>query len=430
MYRETINELVKWKESENRKPLLLEGARQVGKTWLLKEFGSKHFPDYVYINCDNNPLLENLFIDYNIERIIRLIGAAYEKNITKQTLIIFDEIQESPKALTAFKYFNESSDYYIAGAGSLLGLINHSGTGFPVGNVHIINLYPLSFNEFLCAIDKEKLNEEIRRHDWEHINIFKETLIDCLRQYYYVGGMPEVINEYVRSKNFVSVRNIQNSILKSYEFDISKHAPKSIMPKINLIWNSIYSQLSKENKKFIYGALKSGARSKDYENALLWLKEAGLIYKVHRVNKLEKPIKFYEDLSAFKLFCLDLGLLGAMNNTSPSDVMIDNKIFSEYKGAFAEQYVCQEFVANKNTLPNYYTNKNSTLEIDFITENNMVELIEVKAEINLKAKSMTATLKSNSNTTGIRFSMADYKEQERLVNVPLYVCGEWLKSNL
>lgn len=428
MYREKFNELVKWKNSPNRKPLILEGARQVGKTWLLKKFGEEYFGDYVYVNCDNNPLLEDLFIDYDFKRIIRILEAAYEKQINDDTLIIFDEIQQAPKALTSLKYFNENTNYYVAAAGSLLGLINHFGTGFPVGNVEMLNLYPLNFCEFLCAIGKQKLCDEIKRHDWNNLGVFKDILIECLRQYYYVGGMPAVVNKYISTDNLFEVRAEQNNILKSFEFDISKHAPKSIMPKINLIWTSIYSQLSKENKKFIYGALKTGARSKEYETALLWLQEAGLIYKVYKVSKLEKPIKFYQNISAFKLFCLDLGLLGAMSNTSPKDVLINNNIFSEYKGAFAEQYVCQEFIANKGYAPSYYTNKNSTLEIDFVFESDYVSLIEVKAEINLKSKSLKSAMSSNSQTRGIRFSMNNYKVQDHIINVPLYVCGEWLLS--
>ena len=436
MKRLLISKLKEWKNSKNRKPLIIEGARQVGKTWLLKEFGNEEFENCVYINCDNNPQIEDIFIDYDIQRIIRNISAfANSKIVAGKTLIIFDEIQESPKALTSLKYFCEgASEYHVAAAGSLLGLMDHQGSGFPVGKVDSLNLYPLSFIEFLLALGKDVLVEQIQEHKWSELNALSSQLIELLRQYYYVGGMPAVVLSYIEDNDILKVRSLQNQILQDYEKDISKHTSVKDMPKISMVWNSIPSQLAKENKKFIYGAVKAGSRAKDFENAIQWLINAGLVYKVNRVKKIEMPLKFYEDFDCFKLFINDLGLLGAMTEAPAREILVGNNSFSSYKGSFAEQYVAQQFfsaiVTGGSSLKNlyYYTNENSTMEIDFIMQTDKVYPIEVKAEENLRAKSLSTVLKQNENLTGIRFSMANYREQEKMVNVPLALVEEYFKT--
>ena len=428
--------LREWKASRSRKPLLIEGARQVGKTWLLKQFGKSEYENCAYINCDNNPQLENVFADYNIERIIRNLSALADTKINPETsLIIFDEIQEFPKALTALKYFCEDAPrYHVAVAGSLLGLIDHHGSGFPVGKIDSLNLYPLSFMEFLLALGKDILVEQIREHRWQELNALNHQLTEFLRQYYFTGGMPTVVLSYIEEQDLQKARAIQNQILSDYMMDISKHAPKNEIPKINLVWKSIPSQLAKENKKFIYGAIKSGGRAKDFENAIQWLISAGVIHKVSRVKKLEQPLKFYEDFGCFKLFINDLGLLGAMAETPAAEILVGNNAFSTYKGSFTEQYVAQEFysalatggTSGRNLY--YYTNENSTLEIDFAMQGATLYPMEVKAEENLKAKSLSTVLKANEALFGIRFSMADYKEQKQMANVPLALAEEFLRS--
>lgn len=436
MVRLLYSDLIEWKNSKDRKPLIIEGARQVGKTWLLKEFGENEFENYVYITCDNNPQLEDIFIDYDVQRIIRNLSAISNIKIEPgKTLIIFDEIQEFPKALTSLKYFCEqASDYHVTVAGSLLGLMDHHGTGFPVGKVDSLNLYPLSFVEFLLAAGKNILVEQIRDHKWAELNALSSQLIELLRQYYYVGGMPGVVLSYIEDSDIQKVRSIQKQILQDYEKDISKHAPAKDIPKINMVWNSIPSQLAKENKKFIYGAVKPGSRAKDFENAIQWLINAGLVYKVNRVKKIEMPLKFYEDFDCFKLFVNDLGLLGAITEAPASEILVGNNSFSSYKGSFTEQYVAQQFynaivkggASSKNLY--YYTNENSTMEIDFVMQTEKVYPIEVKAEVNLKAKSLSSVLKQNENLTGVRFSMANYKEQEKMVNVPLALAEEYFRT--
>ena len=435
MERFLYSQLKKWKASRDRKPLILEGARQVGKTWLLKQFAKSEYDNFVYINCDNNPQLENIFIDYDVKRIIRNISAISKETIESgKTLIIFDEVQEFPKALTSLKYFCENSpDIHIAAAGSLLGLLDHQGTGFPVGKVDSLFLYPLSFMEFLLALGNDILVEQIRSHNWEELNALNFHLTELLRQYYFVGGMPRAVLSYVEEQNLQKVRTIQNQILFDYMNDISKHAPKTEIPKISLVWNSIPSQLAKENKKFIYGTIKKGGRAKEFENAICWLINAGIVYKIHRAKKLELPLKFYEDFDCFKLFVNDLGLLGAMTQSPASEILVGNNAFSSYKGSFTEQYVAQQFYSANSgdvNLQNlfYYTNENSTMEIDFAFQSDRVYPVEVKAEQNLKAKSLSTVLKNNESLFGVRFSMADYKEQNQMVNVPLPLAEEYLRD--
>jgi len=427
MERTAYQKLLEWKGKKNRKPLILNGARQVGKTWLLKEFGSKEFETLAYINCDDTPEMKVSFSDFDTERLIRVFSSVSGIEIQPQkTLIILDEVQEVPLALTSLKYFCENaSEYYIAVAGSLLGIGLHEGTGFPVGKVDEINLYPLSFEEFCKALGRTRLVEQVREHRWDELSSLSHTFIELLRQYYYVGGMPAVVKDYCENQNLQTVRDIQNQILADYKRDFSKHVPKNILPKVNIVWDSIPSQLAKENKKFVYSAIKRGGRAKEFENAIQWLMDAGLIYKVLRVTKIEKPLKFYEDFAAFKLFVVDLGLLGAMVQVSAKDVLVNNKAFTEYKGSFTEQYVLQELVTlNKNVY--YYSKENSTLEIDFIIQNDDVYPIEVKAEENLRSKSLQSVYDSNPDLKPCRFSMANYRQQDWLTNVPLYLVREWI----
>ena len=426
MKRSIYKDLLRWKESPDRKPLVLEGARQVGKTWILKEFGSNEYKNVAYVNCDNNPLLEELFIDFDIDRIIRALSAITEISISENdTLIVIDEIQELPKGLTALKYFAESErKYHVAVAGSLLGLQIHEGTGFPVGKVDELYIHPMSFQEFLMALDKNIMVSQINEHSWKETIPLHEKFVELLRQYYYTGGMPEVVKCYVETGDLAKVRSLQNTILKGYMHDISKHAPKEEVNRIHAVWESLPSQLAKENKKFIYGALKKGARAKEYEKAIQWLIDSGLIMKVNKVNQTTLPLKFYEDYSAFKLFALDLGLLGAMSDVPAKEILVGSNIFSEYKGAFTEQFVAQQLYFENHKLF-YYTNENSTLEIDFVLQKEDVYLLEVKAELNVHSKSLKTVLDKNINLKGIRFSMLTYRIQERIENIPLYLCDTW-----
>lgn len=429
MERNVYHDLLLWKNKKNRKPLILNGARQVGKTWILKEFGSNEYESFAYINCDDTPEIKTAFSDFETSRLIRFFSALTGVDIKpEKTLIVLDEVQEIPLALTSLKYFCENApEYHIAVAGSLLGIRLHEGTGFPVGKVDEINLYPLSFEEFCNALGMSILMNQVKEHRWNELCLMSHTFIELLRQYYYVGGMPAVVKDYCENKSLPAVRNIQNQILADYKRDFSKHVPKDIIPKVNIVWESIPSQLAKENKKFIYNAIKNGSRAKDFENAIQCLIDAGLVYKVLRVKKIEKPLKFYEDFDAFKLFVLDLGLLGAMVQVAAKDVLVNGKAFTEYKGSFTEQYVLQELITlNKNLY--YYSKENSSLEIDFIMQKKDLYPIEVKAEENLRSKSLKTVFDSNPSLKPCRFSMSAYKEQEWLTNVPLYFVREWMKE--
>ncbi len=429
MKRLAYEKLVEWKKSKNRKPLILNGARQVGKTWLLKEFGSREYESIAYINCDEVSDIKDAFTDFNTDRLVRVFSALSGVVIKPETtLIILDEIQEVPIGLTSLKYFCENApEYHIAVAGSLLGIGLHQGTGFPVGKVDEVNLYPFSFKEFLLAMGKDILVDNIEAHRWDECSTLSTTYIDLLRQYYYVGGMPAVVKSYMEEQDIFLVRSIQKQILADYRRDFSKHVPSEILPKVNMVWDSIPAQLAKENKKFVYSAVKKGGRAKEFENAIQWLIDAGLVYKVLRISKVDKPLKFYEDIDAFKLFVLDLGLLGAMAEVDAKDVLVNNTAFTEYKGAFTEQYVLQELeVLEKKVY--YHSKERSELEIDFVIQKYNVYPIEVKAEENLRAKSLKTIYDSNNSLKPVRFSMADYREQEWMVNVPLYLAGEWIEA--
>ena len=429
MKRLAYEKLVEWKKRKNRKPLILNGARQVGKTWLLKEFGSREYESIAYINCDEVSDIKDAFTDFNTDRLVRVFSALSGVVIKPETtLIILDEIQEVPIGLTSLKYFCENApEYHIAVAGSLLGIGLHQGTGFPVGKVDEVNLYPFSFKEFLLAMGKDILVDNIEAHRWDECSTLSTTYIDLLRQYYYVGGMPAVVKSYMEEQDIFLVRSIQKQILADYRRDFSKHVPSEILPKVNMVWDSIPAQLAKENKKFVYSAVKKGGRAKEFENAIQWLIDAGLVYKVLRISKVDKPLKFYEDIDAFKLFVLDLGLLGALSEVDAKDVLVNNTAFTEYKGAFTEQYVLQELEALEKKVY-YHSKERSELEIDFVIQKYNVYPIEVKAEENLRAKSLKTIYDSNNSLKPIRFSMADYREQEWMVNVPLYLAGEWIEA--
>ena len=428
MYRIAIEKLYQWKESKRRKPLIIEGARQVGKTWLMKEFGEKAYQDTIYINFDSNSRMSELFSeDLNVDRLIMGIELYAGKKIDPDhTLLIFDEVQEVPKALSSLKYFYENApQYHIVCAGSLLGIALHGGTSFPVGKVDFLNLYPLSFKEFLMATTGERFAELLENQDYQMVNAFKQTFIDALKQYYFVGGMPEAVESFVEEKDFNEVREIQKRILSAYEQDFSKHAPIEIVPKIRMVWNSIPSQLAKENKKFIYGLVREGGRAKEYETAIMWLCDCGLIHKVSRVNAAGLPVKAYEDLKAFKMFLVDVGLLGCMTGLRQRTLLDGNELFTEFKGALTEQYVCQQLKTIQDLDIYYYTNDRGSCEVDFVVDTGEeIVPLEVKAEVNLKAKSLKNYHEKYNPPISIRTSMADYKKEDWIVNLPLYAIEE------
>ena len=423
MERSIYSSLKKWKESPTRKPLILQGARQVGKTYILKEFGAREYSEVVYINCDDNNDMQNMFVDYDVDRIIRSLSAISGVSIKPSTtLLILDEIQEVERGLASLKYFCEKApEYHVAVAGSLLGITLHEGTSFPVGKVDMLYMYPMDFEEFLLAMGKELLVELLRSNSWATLTPLRGMLTELLRQYYFVGGMPEAVKAYVERGDIWEVRSIHSKIIDAYRNDMSKHVPMQQVQRINMVWNSIPSQLARDNKKFIYGALRKGARANDFEIAIQWLVDSGLVHKVHRISKPVVPLKFYEDMASFKLFLLDCGLLGALSETPPEQILIGDNVFEEYKGAFTENYVLQQLKSLPRTFVYYYSNDNSTLEIDFVVQHEAhVIPIEVKAEENLRAKSLRQFVTDNSGLHGVRFSMSDYREQDWLTNVPLW----------
>lgn len=424
MYRIAIEKLYKWKNSKRRKPLIIEGARQVGKTWLMKEFGKQAYADTVYINFDSNSRMADLFsADLDTDRLIMGLELYAGRKINPEnTLLIFDEVQEVPRALASLKYFYENApQYHIVCAGSLLGIALHQGTSFPVGKVDFLKLYPLSFSEFLMATGNERFAELLKNQDYEMITSFKQTYIDTLKHYYFVGGMPEAVQSFAESKDFNEVRAIQKRILAAYEQDFSKHAPNEIVPKIRMLWNSIPSQLARENKKFIYGLVREGGRAREYETAIMWLSDCGLVHKVSRVNAAGIPLKAYEDLKAFKLFIVDVGLLGCMTGLRQRTLLDGDDLFVEFKGALTEQYVCQQLKTIEDLGVYYYTNDRGSCEIDFVVDNGeQIVPIEVKAETNLRAKSLKTYRERFEPELSVRTSMADYKKEDWLLNLPLY----------
>lgn len=421
-----MQQLYDWKEKTTRKPLIVRGARQVGKTWLMKEFASSAYRQFAYINFEDNEVMKDVFQkDFDVERILMAIQLVTGIVVDTETLIIFDEIQEAPRGLTALKYFQEKApQYHVVAAGSLLGIAMHSNDSFPVGKVDFMDLYPLSFSEFLEAVGQEAFARLLAKKDWGLIAAFRSKLIDLLKQYYYVGGMPEVVNAFINHKDYAEVRQLQQTILDSYDRDFSKHAPIAEVPRIRMIWRSVPAQLAKENKKFIYGVVKEGARAKDFELAIEWLIDAGLIYKVSRVKKAGIPLSAYEDFSAFKLFLLDTGLMGAMSGLPPQALLEGNVLFSDYKGAITEQYVLQQLKSVKGLSIYYWSSDTSRGELDFLLQKDVSVIpVEVKAEENLQSKSLRFFVEKNAGLHGVRFSMSDYREQEWMINYPLYSVG-------
>ena len=431
MERLLLRKMEKWKNKKNRKPLIIQGARQVGKTWIMKEFGHRFFQNVVYINFDNNERMKHVFeADYDIERIISALKIEHGKSIkAEDTLLIFDEIQEVPKALTSLKYFCENApEYAIVAAGSLLGVAMHQGTSFPVGKVDFMHLYPLNFYEFLLAIGENGLAELMDKQDFELINSFSSKYTDLLRKYYYVGGMPEAVQCYIDADDMQEVRNIQKELLVYYENDFSKHAPKETVPRIQMVWNSIPAQLAKENRKFIYGIVREGARAKDFELAIQWLEDCGLVHKCYRVTKPGMPLISYMEMSNFKLFMLDVGLLAAKGNIPAKILLEGNRIFEEFKGALTEQFVAQEMCAAELELY-YYSTENSVGEIDFMLQQGCYCIpVEVKAEENLRARSLRAFCDKYHPEIAIRTSMSNYREQDWMCNVPLYAFVSYVKN--
>lgn len=424
MERFAMEKLIKWKNSKYRKPMIIRGARQVGKTWLIKEFGKQEFDKVAYINFDQNTRMKGVFEgDLNIERLILALSAETGVSINaNDTLIIFDEVQEVPRALTSLKYFNENApEYAIVAAGSLLGVALHQGTSFPVGKVDFLDLYPLNYKEFLLALGEERFANLLDSDDISMITTFKQKYIERLKEYYFIGGMPEVVNDFVRNKDFNKVREIQNNLLNYYQQDFSKHAPNILVPRLNMVWNSIPMQLAKENKKFIYGQLREGARAKDFELAIQWLEDCGLIHKVERISKPGLPLKAYMDLSAFKIYLSDVGLLSAMGELSVQAIVDGNRIFTEFKGALTEQFVLQQLISQLGLHAYYYSAEKSRGEVDFMVQGNSTIIpIEVKAEENLQAKSLKAFVEKYNPKYAVRTSMSDYREESWLINIPLY----------
>jgi len=424
MKRDKLTELVLWKENERRKPLVLRGARQTGKTWLLKEFGKTHFREFVYVNFEEASNLQSIFkSDFDITRIITALQIYSQIVISAEdTLIIFDEIQSAENGIASLKYFYEyAPQYYLIAAGSLLGIGLHSKVSFPVGKVDLMDLRPMTFSEFLMALKEDGLAETIRKKDWVTLSLFHNKLVEYLKYYLYVGGMPEVVQVFSETRDWEQVRKVQTQIHNSYEADFSKHTPKEIVPRVRMVWQSIPAQLAKENKKFVYGVIRGGARAKDFEIAIQWLVDCGLVIKIHRVSKPGMPLIAYQDLSVFKLFLVDVGLLGAMAGIHISVLLNGNDVFTEFKGALTEQYVMQQLRIESNRYIGYWTNERSTSEVDFIVqENGAVFPIEVKSGVNLRAKSFRLFCEKYTPERAVRAALTPYGEEDWMTNIPLY----------
>lgn len=431
MKRKLYEDLIKWKDSKNRKPLILEGARQVGKTWLLKEFGKKEYKNMVYVNCSDNSFAKELFKeDLLPQRIIRDLEAYSAERIKEEkTLIFFDEIQESPYGITSLKYFCEKApQYHVVVAGSLLGVTHRPGESYPVGKVDLLRLHPMTFEEFLWAKEEIPLSEAIHNCEWDVVEATKSKCQNLLREYYFVGGMPEAVLAFVSRGHLIDIRTIQHNILQTYMNDMAKHAGKDT-ERVRMVWQSIPGQMAKENKKFIYGAVKKGGRAKDFETAIQWLVDAGLVYKIHKCKTPIAPLKFYEDFDAFKLYMLDVGLLGALSQTDALQILTSNNIFSSYKGAFTENYVLEQLIVNQRLPIYYYSKDNSQVEVDFLIQaGGKVIPMEVKAEENVKSKSLAQFVKEDfapMMMKGVRFSMKGYIDQTWMENIPLYCAGTY-----
>lgn len=428
MYRMAMNALLQWKEKTNRKPLIIMGARQVGKTWLMKEFGRTHYDKTAYISFYNNKRMDDVFqSDFDINRIIMNLNIESGVTITPgDTLIILDEIQDSPKVLESLKYFcEEAPQYHVVAAGSLLGVAIHEGVSYPVGKVDLLDLYPLNFREFLYAVDEQSLVEALATKDYTLIDNFSDKYLFWLKNYYYVGGMPAVVDEFRQNKDYAEVRQIQHDIIRQYEGDFGKHVDARTLPKIRLVWDSVPMQLAKENKKFFFGQIKKGARSSEYEIAIQWLVDCGLVYKVNRVNEPNMPLKAYKSMNAYKLFVLDVGLLGAMSDLEVESILEGNDIFIEFKGALTEQYVLQQMISDTRYTPYYFGTEKATFEQDFLIQKgkNIIP-IEVKSSDNIRSQSLKAYCDKYKPDKAVRFSTLKYIDQGWMENIPLYaVCN-------
>jgi predicted AAA+ superfamily ATPase len=423
MKRNAMQELIEWKERKGRMPLLILGARQVGKTWLMKKFGEENFNQVVYFSMDQNPQLRETFeLDFDVERILNTLQLISNTRIDENTLIIFDKIQEIPLAIQSLKYFQENRpELAIVAAGSLLGVALHEGVSFPVGKIELMRLYPLSFLEFLDAIGESRFADLVRKADFETIGIFRDKFERLLKEYFYIGGMPQAVQAFLDDRNFDEVRRIQNNIIQLYEYDLSKHTSGILSERLRLVYESIPSQLGKENKKFVFGNIRSGARSKDYEDAIQWLVDCGLAYRVRRISKPGLPIKAYADLQAFKLYVHDIGLLSAMVNLDVKTIVEGSSIFEEFKGSLTEQYVLSELISELKIEPFYYSAERSTGEVDFVVQiSGEVVPIEVKAEENLRAKSLKAYVEKFKPQIAVRTSLSNFHEEDWLINIPLY----------
>lgn len=425
MERTVYHKLLAWKDASDRKPLILLGARQVGKTYILKELGYREFQNLVYVNCHNNTFADTLFRDFDIQRIVHAIEINYEVKIEPgRTLLFFDEIQEVPDGIASLKYFCENlRSLHVVAAGSLLGLALGEDESFPVGKVNTIKMYPMTFTEFLLALNRPQLRDAILSADWPLLHTLHHLLIEMLRQYYFVGGMPEAVSKWAETSDPKAVRQVQNDILQTYYFDFGKHG-KTMIHRIRQVWDCIPAQLAKENKKFIFGAIKKGARATDYEAAIQWLVDAGLIYKVHRVSTPRYPLKFYKDNDAFKIYLLDCGLLALLSDSRPQDMLLGDNAFTEFKGAYTENYYLQELVGIGDIPSYYYSKDNSKLEIEFLAQyDGQVFPCEVKAEENVKAKSLRTFVTNEFpelSLHGLRFSMLPYVNQQWMENIPLF----------
>lgn len=428
MYRSAINELLQWKHKDNRKPLIIMGARQVGKTWLMKEFGRTNYDKVAYISFYNNQRMDDVFQnDFDIKRIIMNLNIEAGVTITPEdTLIILDEIQDSPKVLESLKYFcEEAPQYHVVAAGSLLGVAIHEGVSYPVGKVDLLDLYPLNFREFLYAVEEQGLADALETKDYTLIDNFSDKYLFWLKNYYYTGGMPAVVDAFRMHKDYAEVRQIQRDIVRQYEGDFGKHIDSHTLPRIRLIWDSIPMQLAKENKKFFFGQIKKGARSSEYELAIQWLVDCGLVYKVNRVNEPNMPLKAYKSMNAYKLFLLDVGLLGALSELEAESILDGNDIFVEFKGALTEQYVLQQLISDTKYTPYYYGTEKATFEQDFLVQRgkNIVP-IEVKAGDNIRSQSLKAYCDKFHPDKAVRFSTLKYIDQGWMENIPLYaVCN-------
>ncbi|HCJ09280.1 MAG TPA: ATPase [Lachnospiraceae bacterium] len=428
MQRFAMNQLLRWKDKDNRKPLVIMGARQVGKTWLMKEFGRTCYKKVAYISFYNNSRMNQVFqMDFDVERILMNLNIEAGVTITPEdTLIVLDEIQNSPKALESLKYFcEEAPQYHIVAAGSLLGVAIHEGVSYPVGKVDLLDLYPLNFREFLCAMGENALSDALATKDYTIIDNFSEKYLFWMKNYYYVGGMPGVVEEFRVHKDYNEVRQIQSDIVRQYEGDFGKHIDVKTLPRIRMVWDSIPIQLAKENKKFFFGQIKKGARSSDYEIAIQWLIDCGLIYKVNRVNEPHMPLKAYRSMNAYKLFMLDVGLLGALSELTADSILEGNDIFVEFKGALTEQYVLQQLISDTEYTPYYFGTEKSTFEQDFLIQKGKnVIPIEVKAEGNIRSQSLKVYCDKYHPEKAVRFSTLNYMDQGWMVNIPLYaVCN-------